>query len=56
MPKEDAKQCRQAAEDCRTNAAESLCLLDTNAWLDLASDWTKLAEEFEKEERPRWLN
>ena len=56
MRKADAAYCRKAAEQCRTNAAEAEGLLATNAWLDLAADWTRLAEAFEKEDAPRWLN
>jgi hypothetical protein len=54
--KDDVAYCRMAAERCRTNAAASATLNDTDAWLDLASDWTALAEAFEEETRPRWLN
>jgi hypothetical protein len=56
MRKDDAAYCRRAAEQCRTAAAAALSLLDTDAWLELASDWMMLAEAFEKEHRPRWLN
>jgi hypothetical protein len=56
MSKDDAAYCRRAAEQCRLYAAESMSLLDINAWLELASDWTTLAKEFEKEQRPPWLN
>jgi hypothetical protein len=56
MRKDDAAYCHRAAEQCRTYAAEAVSLLDTDAWLELASDWTMLAEAFEKEQRPRWLN
>jgi hypothetical protein len=56
MRKADAEHCRKAAEQCRINAADAEGLLATNAWLDLAADWTKLADAFDKENRPRWLN
>lgn len=56
MREDDAAYCRKAADQCRTNAAASVTLLATDAWLELASDWTTLAEAFEKEARPRWLN
>ena len=56
MRKDDATYCRRAAKQCRTNAAEATSVLDTDAWLELASDWTTLAEAFEKEARPRWLH
>jgi len=56
MSKDDAAYCRRAAEQCRLYAAESVSLLDMNAWLELASDWMALAEAFEEEHRPRWLN
>ena len=56
MRKADAASCRRAAEKCRINAEEAAGLLATNAWLYLAADWTKLAEAFDKEDRPQSLN
>jgi hypothetical protein len=49
-------KCREGAERCRTNAAESEGWLETEAWLELASAWTDLAKTFDSEERPRLLN
>jgi hypothetical protein len=56
MRKADAAYCRGATEQCRSKAAEAVGLLATNAWLELAADWTKLAEAFDKKDGPRWLN
>jgi hypothetical protein len=56
MRKDEAANCRKAAKRCRANAAASLTLLDSDAWLELASDWMTLAEAFEEEARPRRLN
>jgi hypothetical protein len=53
MRKDDAASCRRAAKKCRTNAAASLTLQDSDAWLELASDWMTLAEAFEEEVRRR---
>ena len=43
----EAKQCRQLAERA-TNA------IDMEAWLRLAEDWIKLAEETEKKRSALW--
>jgi hypothetical protein len=56
MRKDEAANCRNGAKRCRANAAASLTLLDSDAWLELASDWMTLAEAFEKEVQPRSLN
>jgi len=49
-------KCRAGAQRCRTNAAESEGWREEEAWLDLASVWTNLAEAFDSEERPLLLN
>jgi hypothetical protein len=36
------------------NAEDARDAFDEAAWLDLADDWTKLAEAFEQEEGPKW--
>ena len=46
-----AANCRRGAERCRTYAAQSLECREEDAWLELASDWTTLAEAFEDEDR-----
>jgi hypothetical protein len=56
MRKDDAAYCRRAAKQCRSNAAAAVSLPDTDAWLELASDWSTLAEAFEAEARPKWLH
>jgi hypothetical protein len=56
MRRDDAAYCRKSAEKCHTNAVAAVSLLETDVWLDLASDWITLAEAFEKEAPPRWLN
>jgi hypothetical protein len=56
MRKDEAANFRNAAKRRRANAAASLTLLDSDAWLELASDWMAMAEAFEKEVRPRSLN
>jgi hypothetical protein len=38
------------------NAKNARSDFDEAAWLDLADDWTKLAEAFEQEDNPKWKN
>ncbi|MCK1744850.1 hypothetical protein IVA80_29565 [Bradyrhizobium sp. 139] len=45
MSREDAERFRAEAEECRLQAAEALKPEDKEAWLRLAADWIKLAEE-----------
>jgi hypothetical protein len=47
MSQTDAARYRAQAADCRTQAELSLNLIDKDAWLVLASDWTRLAESTE---------
>ena len=54
MPKTDADRFRQEAEECRRLAERSPSQLDKEAWLRLAADWIKLAENAEQRQ-PRWL-
>jgi hypothetical protein len=42
-----AEKSRKRAEQCRMNAENGY---DEAAWLDLADDWTKLAEALEQED------
>jgi hypothetical protein len=49
-------RCEEGAERCRANAAEAEGWLEEEAWLDLASAWTDLAETIDSEERPLLLN
>jgi hypothetical protein len=46
-----AANSRKGAERCIKNAAESADWAEEDAWLELASDWTELAEAFENEDR-----
>jgi hypothetical protein len=54
MPETDADRFRQEAEECRTFAERSASQLDKEAWLRLAGDWIKLAENAERR-RAGWL-
>ena len=47
----DALECRKGAERCLAYAAESVDWVEEDTWLEFASDWTKLAEAFENEDR-----
>ncbi|NOJ43030.1 hypothetical protein [Bradyrhizobium australiense] len=44
MAETDAERYRQEAEECRKLAARAMSLHDKDAWLSLAADWMKLAE------------
>jgi hypothetical protein len=48
--------CRKRARICRLNAENAESALEEWAWLDMADDWTKLAEAIEQEDQPRWLH
>jgi anaerobic glycerol-3-phosphate dehydrogenase len=50
----DADGFRQEAEECRALAASAKTVSDKEAWLRLAADWIKLAENAEQR-RPQWL-
>jgi hypothetical protein len=50
------ESCRDRAEQCRLHAQNARNRFDEEAWLDLAIDWTKLAEAIEKEDDPKWTN
>jgi hypothetical protein len=54
MAETDAERFRQEAEECRRFAERSASQLDKEAWLRLAGDWIKLAENAEQR-RSRWL-
>jgi hypothetical protein len=54
MSETDAERFRQEAEECRTLAASAKTVADKEAWLRLAADWIKLAENAEQR-RKRWL-
>jgi hypothetical protein len=54
MPETDSDRFRQEAEECRKLAERSVSHLDKEAWLRLAADWIKLAEEA-AERRRHWL-
>jgi hypothetical protein len=54
MTENDAERFRQEAEECRSLAERSASPLDKEAWLRLAADWIKLAENADQRRR-RWL-
>jgi hypothetical protein len=54
MAETDAERFRQEAEECSKLAERSVSQLDKEAWLRLAGDWIKLAENAE-ERRRGWL-
>lgn len=45
MSQEDTERFRAEAEECRRQAARAVKSEDKEAWLRLAADWLKLAEE-----------
>jgi hypothetical protein len=47
-PQTDAERFRKEAEDCRELAGKAMSPADKEAWLQLAEDWLKLAQEAEK--------
>jgi hypothetical protein len=54
MTETDAERFRQEADECRNLAERSASQLDKEAWLRLAGDWIKLAENAEQR-RAKWL-
>ena len=48
MTPNDVERFRSEAKECRRLAERATCPIDKEAWLRLAEDWTKLAEEAEK--------
>ena len=54
MTETDADRFRQEADECRRLAEISPSQLDKEAWLRLAADWIRLAENAEQR-RSRWL-
>jgi hypothetical protein len=47
MIETDADRFRKQAEECRQLAARAINEVDKQAWLRLAADWIKLAQEVE---------
>jgi hypothetical protein len=43
----DANKYRREAEECRRNSERTIRLIDREAWLRLAADYTRLAEAAE---------
>ena len=41
----DEERYRKQAEDCRQMAAKAISPLDKEAWLKLAGDWLRLADD-----------
>jgi hypothetical protein len=54
MTETDADRFRQEADECRKLAERSPSQLDKEAWLRLAADWIKLAENADQR-RSGWL-
>jgi hypothetical protein len=50
----DADRYREEAEECRKLAESAVSQHDKEAWLRLAADWIKLAENAEQR-RPNWV-
>jgi hypothetical protein len=53
MAETEAQRFRQEAEECRQLATKSVSPTDKEAWLGLAAEWLKMAEEAEQY-RPRF--
>ena len=48
MTENDVQRFRSEAKECRRLAEQATSRIDKQAWLRLAEDWIKLAEETEK--------
>jgi hypothetical protein len=48
MTENDVQRFRSEAKECRRLAEQATSPIDKQAWLRLAEDWIKLAEETEK--------
>ena len=48
MSETDAERFRKEAEECRDWAARAINPTDKEAWLHLAADWIRLAEDAEQ--------
>jgi hypothetical protein len=49
----DEERYRKQAEDCRQMAGKVISPLDKEAWLKLAGDWLRLADDADLREKPR---
>jgi hypothetical protein len=47
MTDDDTERFRQQAEECRREAKKAISPLDKEAWLKLAADWLRLAQDIE---------
>jgi hypothetical protein len=47
MPEEDISLYRSRADECRLQAEKAVNPIDKEAWLRLATDWTKMAQAVE---------
>lgn len=54
MTETDAARYRSKAEDCRKLAENALSPADKEAWLRLAADWVKLAENAQERRFRLW--
>jgi hypothetical protein len=48
MTETDADRFRKEAEECRQQSQLTVSQLDKEAWLRLAADWIKLAEDSDR--------
>jgi hypothetical protein len=48
MTENDVERFRSEAKECRQRAERATSPIDKQAWLRLAEDWIKLAEEAER--------
>ena len=48
MTEDDIERFRQQAEECRREAEKAVSPLDKEAWLKLAADWLRLAQDVEE--------
>jgi hypothetical protein len=51
----DAERYRREAQECRELAEKAESPLDKEAWLQLAGDWLKLAQEADRGLPPKHL-
>jgi hypothetical protein len=48
MGETDAERFRRESKECRELATNAINHVDKEAWLRLAADWTRLAEDAER--------
>jgi hypothetical protein len=55
IPTEKILSYRARADRCRCDAENARSSIEEEAWLDLAEDWDKLADAFEREQGLEWI-